>query len=118
MFDFFKDLYFELNGYNMEKIREQKKEKLEQEKRGTILLKKTTKKIILIFFLLNLPVCVISLIVAIKIFDTAGIIKNIIILISTIITIFALLFKGKGAEVTAILFMILTILLTFMIPII
>lgn len=116
MFDFFEDLYFELNGYDMEKIRQQKKEKLEREKGEIILISKQTKRIIAIFFLLNLLVCVISLIVAIKMYDIGGIIKNVLILITTIITIMALLFKGKSAEVTAIVFMVITIILTFAVP--
>lgn len=116
MFDFFEDLYFELNGYDMEKIRQQKLEKLEKEKRETILMTKQTKRIIGIFFLINLLVCVISLIVAIKLYDVGGIVKNILILITTIVTILSLLFKGKSAEVTAIIFMVLTIILTFAIP--
>lgn len=95
----------------MEKIKAQKREK---EKSETALVGKTTKRIILIFFLLNLLVCVISLIVSIKILDVDGIVRNILILISTIITIFSLLFKGKIAEINAIIFTVLTIVLTFL----
>lgn len=116
MFEFFEDLYFELNGYDMEKIRQQKREKIEKERGETVIMKKQTKRIIAIFFLLNLLVCVISLIIAIKMYDVGGIVKNILILITTIITILSLLFKGKSAEITAIIFMAITIILTFAIP--
>ena len=37
MFDFMKDLYLEANGFDMEKVREERKKKIEKEKAETII---------------------------------------------------------------------------------
>ncbi len=113
MFDFFKDLYFEANNFDMDMIREEKKKKLEKEKSETIYLKKNTKKIVIIFDILFCIVTLLSCYISIKTNNVFGIIKSIFLVILSVVIIIFLPQKKKKSEMTAIVCLILLIILTF-----
>ena len=118
MFDFMKDLYFEVNDYDMDMIREEKKRKIEKEKADTIIFKKKTKIIFLVVGILLLVTSVATLIISVKQMNIGGIIKNSILIVLDISTIICMMIKKKQTEVASLVGMALIAIITFMLPMI
>ena len=118
MFDFMKDLYFEMNDYDMDMIREEKKRKIEKEKADTIIFKKKTKIIFLVVGILLLVTSVATLIISVKQMNIGSIIKNSILIVLDISTIICMMIKKKQTEVASLVGMALIAIITFMLPMI
>lgn len=116
MFDFIKDLYFEMNGFDMEMIKEEKRKKLEREKAETIIFKKNTKIFLLISGSLFLIISVVALIISVQQINIGGIIKNIFIIVLDIATIICMMIKKKQTEVASLVGIILILITTFVLP--
>ena len=118
MFDFMKDLYFEMNGFDMEMIKEEKRKKLEREKAETIIFKKKTKIIIMITGFLFLAISIAALIISVQQTNISGIIKNIINIFLDVVTVVCLMIKKKQTEVASLFLIALIIIITFVLPIV
>lgn len=116
MLDFFKDMYLEVNGFDMEEVAKEKKEKAEKEKAETIILKKNTKNIL---FISCLIVFGITLVYSASMFwqnDILGIIISIVMALLEIATAICLKIKKKKTEIAGIIGVILIAVVIFFLP--
>lgn len=116
MFDFLKDLYFEMNDFDMDKIKEEKKMKIEIEKSETILFKKKTKIILLVVGILLMLVSIATLIICINKSSVGGILKNSFLILIDLITMITLMIKKKETEVLSLVGMVLIVAVVFGLP--
>lgn len=116
MFEYLKDLYYKARGYDLEKIKKERKEKEERERTKRIFFDKKTRYILSFFFLLYLPLCILGIIESANNLYVIGIIKNIATTIFSATSLIAFLIKGKKAELIGIISLVITILLTFLVP--
>jgi len=91
MFNFFKEIYHEYKGYDIEAYREQEKERRKRQE------KRTLTAIIVLFIVLFMVVSVIGANVSIRNGDVLGAIKYIAIVISEIATVVLHFLKKKTA---------------------
>ena len=116
MFDFMKDLYLEACGLDLEQVKKERKEKLEIEKAETVIISKKTKKSIIYIGIVFLLIHLMSLALAFAANDLTSIIKSAIMIFLTLITIICFLIKSKSAEFLGILFSVIIVILSFVIP--
>lgn len=116
MFDFMKDFYLEINGFDMEKVKEERKQKLEKEKAETIIFKKKTKKYFLIVGAILLIISVLGL-AASSGQSQAGVIKNTLIILLDVATMICMVIHKKETEVASLIGMVLIALIEFFLPI-
>ena len=114
MLDFLRDVILELKGINSEKWHKEKLEKDISKKENIYLLSKKTKIIIFVFGIIYLLAEVINIVVF---WENNGMIniraKGIILSIIDIIVLVCLLLKNKTAEIIAIIFSIIFIILMY-----
>lgn len=113
-----KDIYFEANGFDMDKIREEKKIKIEKEKKDIIIFNMKTKKILVGVGLLFLIVSIGSLLISHHQSNIAGIIKNIFLIVINITSMICIVIKKKNTEMASIIGMVIIIISTFLLPMI
>lgn len=117
MFDFFKDLYLEMNDFDMEKVREERQLKIEEEKAETIIFKKKTKLWLLgvgAFFILF---SVVGILISIEKNNIGGIIKSATILTIDLITMVCMMIKTKQTEVASLIGMAIMMIIIFVVQI-
>ena len=114
MLDFLRDVILEVRGINSEKWHKEKLEKDISKKENIYLLSKKTKIIIFVFGIIYLLAEVINIVVF---WENNGMIniraKGIILSIIDIIVLVCLLLKNKTAEIIAIIFSIIFIILMY-----
>lgn len=114
MLDFLRDVILEVKGINSEKWHKEKLEKDISKKENIYLLSKKTKIIIFVFGIIYLLAEVINIVVF---WENNGMIniraKGIILSIIDIIVLVCLLLKNKTAEIIAIIFSIIFIILMY-----
>lgn len=116
MFDFMKDLYFEVNGYDMDMIRKEREQQIEKEKKETIIFKKQTKKILLVFGILFLIISLGAFYISMQQSEIYGIIKNAFLIILDIFTIICMLIRKKCTEMASLVGMLIIVFITFVLP--
>lgn len=114
MLDFFKDLYLEANGFDMERVREIKKERREKNKKG--LLDVSTRRVFLIFFSVFIVAQGLSLYYNIGTDNIISLIENIVFLICSIVVVISFLLKKKESDLVGIGAVVVIIILAFITP--
>lgn len=114
MLDFLRDVILEVKGINSEKWHKEKLEKDISKKENIYLLSKKTKIIIFVFGIIYLLAEVINIVIF---WENNGMIniraKGIILSIIDIIVLVCLIQKNKTAEIIAIIFSIIFIILMY-----
>lgn len=118
MFDFMKDLYFEMNDFDMDMIRKERKIKEEKENSETIIFKKKTKIVLMIIGIILFAVSILGLIISVHKMDVSGIIKNIILMILYFVTMICLVIRKRQTEIVSLFGMVLILILNFVLPMI
>lgn len=116
MFDFMKDLYLEACGLDMEQVHKERKEKIEKEKAETVLVSKNTKKNIMYIGIVFILIHLMSLVIAFATNDFTSMIKSVIMIFISLITLICFLIKSKSTELFGILLSVIIVILSFVIP--
>lgn len=116
VFDFFKDLYFEMNDYDMEMIRKEKEEKIKKEKEETIIFSRKTKAAIFVTGSLLMLISMFALIISVQKNDVGGIIKTIFNIILDAVTIVCIMIKKRQTEIIGLVGIVFILIITFALP--
>ena len=112
MLDFFKDLYLEASGLDMEQMRKERKEKIEIEKEETIILKPKSKKNLIEVGMIFIVIHILGIVVSVASQDSSGIIKSAVMISLAIVAMICLMIRNKVAEIVSIILCVLVVLLS------
>lgn len=118
MFNLLKDIYFECAGYDLEKIKAEKKEKEEIKRRDKIIFTNKSKHIIRTFGILYFAVAAICISSGITNSNFVEVIKYSFMLLLDITGMFFISIKNKSSEIIGLCIIIVFVLINFMIPVI
>lgn len=114
--EFLKDLYLETQGLDVEKMKEERYEKIELERSQRIILSAKTKKYIIIMAAIFIIIHLLSVVLSGMTGDVASLIKSVFMCILAFITIICFLIKSKQAEVAGIVCTVAVVVLSFLVP--
>lgn len=112
---FLEDAYFELNGYDMDQIKKERQQIIEQEKASTIIFKNNTKRLITVFGILMIVVAALSCYYDFKTGNRIEFYKYLLLSILEILTLILLWIKTKKSEVASAVGMALIVIFNFVI---
>lgn len=112
MFDFFKELYLEASGIDMEQIEKESREKLEKEKNNTIILKPKSKKYLLFMGLIFVVIHIFGIVLAVAAHDAASVVKSSIMIGLAVSAMICIPVKSRICEIIGIALCVLVILLS------
>lgn len=112
MLDFFKDMYLEASGLDMEQVMKERKEKLEIEKAETIILKPKSKRYLIVAGMIFITIHIGGIIISSASRDLGGIIKSVIMITLAVAAMICSMIKNKISEILCVILCVLMVLLS------
>ncbi|MEG0614128.1 MAG: hypothetical protein RR540_00110 [Oscillospiraceae bacterium] len=101
MLEFFKDVYYQMNGLDVDKMKEERLQKVITEKEEKILLSSSTKNTIRFVAGLYFFIAILQIITAVKTKDFSRIIKISFLFLLAIVVFILTFFRNKKAEISS-----------------
>lgn len=117
-FNVLKEMYLECSGYDLKKIKTEKKEKEEMKKKDKIIFTNRSKHIIRTFGILYFSVAAICISSGITDSNFIEVIKYSFMLLLDIVGMIFISIKNKSSEIMGLCIIMIFVLINFMIPII